>query len=129
MPKGSPAIKYAEGLPPAPAWLSEDAAIIYEDIRRQMQEAGIAQTPDAAIVAMVANAQAEYQRISNELRGNEVIERRGLMFANPLLKALQVHQRALQAGLQKLGFTPVDRARVSRSNAPKADNPVAEFAG
>jgi phage terminase small subunit len=78
-----------------------------------------------AILATYAQAWADVSRMEQDLRGKETINGPQGPVVNPLLKAIGIRKREMFTAAAKLGFSPVDRARVPKSQAAEAD----EFSG
>lgn len=126
----TPAIKFAPGVPPAPAWLDVEAVIEYERAAKVLTDAdGSLQQADFHVLANYAQASADVGRLTKKIRyEGEVIDGPHGPVANPRLRALSQAQRALMGTIQQLGFSPAARARVPKSAASsKPDNPFAGF--
>lgn len=128
--KQQSAIKFRPGVPPPPDWLSDSAKIEYVRAAEELEAAdGALQQVDLAALASYAQAYAEVARITKVIatEGDVIASPQGLK-ANPRLQSLALAQRSLATMMQRLGFSPADRARVPKSGATgRPDNPFASF--
>jgi P27 family predicted phage terminase small subunit len=117
--RAAEALKIKRGLPPAPASLDKIGAAEYARVGELLS--GVITEGDMAIVAIYASAWADVQRIEGQVRGKEVVRGPQGPIVNPLLKALGIKKREMQSALSKLGFSPVDRARVPKAASTEED--------
>jgi P27 family predicted phage terminase small subunit len=82
---------------------------------------------DMAVVAQYASAWSDVVRLEQAARGNEVVQGPQGPVVNPLLKAIAIKKREMMQAASKLGFSPVDRARVPPSKPAPADDAFAKF--
>lgn len=119
------AINFQPGTPDAPAWLDAEAKAEYE---RAAELLGDSMTKaDMAVLAQYAQAWADIARMQKDIRGKETVTGPQGPIVNPLLKAMNARERTLMSCMAKLGFTPVDRARVSRSHDSAENDELDDF--
>jgi len=91
----------------APAWLGEDAMLIFERTKRRMRTLGILDDLDADPLALYASAQAKYISMMKSIEPGDT---KGMTVA-------QGWSRLAQSWAEKLGITPQARARLAKKAA------------
>jgi P27 family predicted phage terminase small subunit len=82
---------------------------------------------DMAMLAVYANAWSDVTRMEQAARGNEVVQGPQGPVVNPLLKAITLKKREMLQAMSKLGFSPVDRARVPPGEPKAIEDAFAKF--
>lgn len=125
-----PTIKFAQGVPPAPAWLDAAAKVEYRRVAAILGEVpDHLQQVDFAVLCQYAQSLADVARLTKLVRkeGEVLANReRGTKYINPTLSALSAARNALMESAKRLGFSPTDRVRASSGPAGKA-NPLSGF--
>lgn len=119
-------VNYPAGKPAAPEWLCDEARAEYE---RAAQLMGAALTlADMAALALYAEAYADTAKLTREIRaeGSVVELSNGVMASNPKCAQRDAAAKRVLSFASKLGFSPVDRARVPKS-ATAVANPFNSF--
>jgi P27 family predicted phage terminase small subunit len=114
--KSAAGLKFTAGAPPAPAWLDATAKAEYE--RAVTELASIPdhiQQVDLAVLATYAQAYSDVCRLTKAVRreGDTVKSSKGTAYLNPKSIALASAHKRLQQASAKLGFSPVDRLRMT----------------
>jgi len=119
-------VTYPAGKPEAPDWLADEARTEYE---RAAELMGRALTlADMATLAVYAESYADFAQLTREIRkeGVTVMLNNGVFASNPKCSQRDAAAKRMQSAAAKLGFSPVDRARVPKSSDGKA-NPFSEY--
>lgn len=118
---GRQSIQYTAGRPKAPAWLSEDGRREYVRAARLMGDT--LTLADMATLAMYAEAYADFARLTIEIRkeGVTVVLTNGVVASNAKCAQRDAAAKRMQSAAAKLGFSPVDRARVPASSKVAKD--------
>lgn len=82
---------------------------------------------DMVVLAQYAAAWSDVVRLEAACRGNEVVQGPQGPVVNPLLKAIAIKERRLMQCASKLGFSPVDRARVPPAKEKAVADAYAKF--
>lgn len=114
-------IAYATGTPKAPAWLDEIAATEYARAAKLMGDA--LTHADMSVLSTYAQAYADFVRLTAELRTEKEVVKlnNGVLAANPKCNLREAACKRMQSASSKLGFSPVDRARVPASSKAEVD--------
>ena len=111
------AISFNPGVPSPPKYLDAEAKKEYRRIVKELESSGAdLQQPDMAMVSLYAQSYADVARLTEVIREEgEVIDGLHAKVFNPRIRALEAAKKSMSAACAKLGFSPVDRARVPAS--------------
>lgn len=112
---GRQSIQYKAGRPKAPDWLSENGRREYTRAAKLMGDT--LTLADMATLAVYAEAYADFSQLTQEIRkeGVTTVLTNGVVASNPKCAQRDAAVKRMQAAAAKLGFSPVDRARVPAS--------------
>ena len=121
-------ISYPVGKPPPPKWLSREGRREYNRAAELMGQ--VLTLADAGTLAIYAEALADLGQLTKELRaeGTVVTLANGVVTSNPKCAQRDAAAKRVQSAAAKLGFSPVDRARVPKPSA-SSGNPFDRFIG
>lgn len=108
----APTLSYPRGTPPPPAWL--DALAVEEYLRAAKLMGDVMTVADMSILAIFAQAYSDFIRFTTDLRTESEVIRlnNGIVASNPKCVLRDQACKRMQAASSKLGFSPVDRAKV-----------------
>jgi P27 family predicted phage terminase small subunit len=110
-----PVIKFRAGVPDPGTWMDDHSREEYFRVAEELEAAGAEpQQVDAALLGTYAQAVTDCSRLTREIReeGEIVTLPNGIRTANPKVNVKIAAQKHMLACIQRLGFSPVDRARV-----------------
>lgn len=118
---GRKSIEYAAGRPSAPPWLSELGRGEYE--RAALLMGDTLTLADMATLSVYAEAYSDFAQLTQEIRaeGMVVTMNNGIVASNPKCAQRDAAAKRMQSAAAKLGFSPVDRARVPASSRAQKD--------
>lgn len=120
-------ITYETGRPDAPSWLAEDARIEYDRAAGLMGDT--LTLADMATLAVYAEAYADFGTLTQEIRREGVVTtlNNKMLASNPKCAQRDAAAKRMQAAAAKLGFSPVDRARVPATASREQSDPFSKF--
>lgn len=129
---GKSGIKFAVGVPEAPAHLDDAAKAEYARVAALMEEAGpdYLQQVDMSFLCQYAQAWSDVLRLTPIVRqeGEALTSDKGNLYPNPRNNALQMAYNRLKVAASALGFSPSDRNRIgSKSKGSAKSDPLGEF--
>ncbi len=112
----------ASGIPQPPDWLCKTAKVEYFRIAGILNEEGVVEQVDMAILSSYAQAYADVARLTVAVRedGESVQSDKGNWYLNPDVGVLNNANARQTKAAAMLGFSPVDRGRVSKVAKPKS---------
>lgn len=93
-----------------PAWLSDDAQVIWKSVRRKLRGLELLDNLDAEMLAIYCDAVAHYQDVSTKLREPSINN-------DEQIKQAQAWARLVASYADKLGLSPNGRARLAKKKA------------
>lgn len=115
-PKARAGLKFAEGVPPAPAWMTEEAVEHYDWFALQLSTAkGHLQVVDMGALAMMAQTYADMVKQQLECKDIPATTTgaKGGSYTHPAHTHLITLRNQYLTLLGKLGATPADRQRLN----------------
>lgn len=123
--KGGEPLQFKPGVPKAPSFLDKVAKMEYVRAAKLLE--GVVQQCDMAILATYAQSFSDYVRLTEEVKGQEVIvSERGSHLMNPKVKILALHQKRMIETARELGFSPYSRERL-KSHPKKPSTSVSKM--
>lgn len=130
----------SDGLPEAPAWLSERAADIFDELTAIVDRMRIASADDTAMLAILASRLEEievctvaiedlgrvYSSETTTSRGDGETVVKAMVRARPEVAMRNEAMRHAQSLLSEFGLSPAARSKVS-AITPQDENPFSEF--
>lgn len=118
LPKGrKPALKFAPGVPPPPAWLDATARAEYARVVEELAaNPDHLQQVDMSVISTYAQAYSDVCRLTRDVRkeGETLVSAtKGTSYLNPKVGALSAAYNRMREAAAKLAFSPVDRMRMS----------------
>lgn len=113
-----------------PAWLSEEALVVWKEIVRKLKGIELLDNLDTELLAVYCDAIVHYRECAVRMSMPVYREDDG---APPpiddLIKAMQAWSRIIVSYAEKLGLTPGGRARLAKRKAEKVLDPFADSFG
>lgn len=115
------------GRPKPPDFLGDDARREWNRIVPLLEQRGLLELVDRAILTGYCQAWGEIAEASRTLaeQGTTTIGPKGQLVAHPELRRLEVARQALRQYAQEFGLSPAARSRVTTSPAGAVDSPAA----
>lgn len=122
-------LAFKTGIPVCPKWLSKEAKVEYARAAKLLKDAGVIQLVDLAYLATYAQSFADWRKLT------EAINRDGTRFdgahsgwiQNPDVRTRTTVFAQMSTAASKLGFSPTDRGRLARPEAPKEKSQAERF--
>lgn len=105
----------ATGVPVCPAWLSDPAQEVWQELVPGFIATGVVRAVDTTLLVLLCNAVADYReaQLQLELEGKIIKTPSGHEKLNPQLKLRRYAEQVISKTLVQLGLTPAERGRLS----------------
>ncbi|WP_439891590.1 phage terminase small subunit P27 family [Ralstonia sp. 25C] len=114
---------------PAPEWLSVEAAKHWPTVAKQLEDAGVLTSMDAAALALYCEAFARWRHANEQVAkyGPVVKAPSGFPVQSPFLAIANKAFDQMAKMLIEFGMTPSSRSRVAKAAPDAAKNPFADL--
>lgn len=122
-----------KAIPKMPAHLDAKAKTAWKELTKLLDDMGVLTLADAKALEILCGIYARMRDLQKEIKRDGYVQQipnvNGDLMAraNPAVSLLQKDESTFKAYLSEFGLTPAARTKVSTTNKPALDDPLAKY--